>query len=184
MKWRRWNNIIHRDVGYLCVGLTLAYAASGVAVNHVADWNPSYEIERRTVSLPAATMAAIDTPLGVPRVLDAAGLSREYRATFRPAADRLRIFIEDGVVEVDLTAGEAVVEVVRSRPVLREVNFLHLNHPKRLWTWLADIYAVALAGLAITGLFVLKGRKGITGRGAWLTGVGVAIPVVCLLLYL
>ena len=25
MKWRKWNIIIHRDLGYLCFGLTLIY---------------------------------------------------------------------------------------------------------------------------------------------------------------
>ena len=44
-KWRRWNNILHRDIGYLAVGLTVVYAISGVAVNHRADWNPSYTFE-------------------------------------------------------------------------------------------------------------------------------------------
>ena len=47
MKWRKWNNIIHRDLGYLCVGLTIIYAVSGVAVNHVQDWNPNYVIEKQ-----------------------------------------------------------------------------------------------------------------------------------------
>ena len=42
----------------------------------------------------------------------------------------------------------------------------------------------ALILVAITGLFVLKGKKGITGRGAWLTGAGVLIPLVFLVMYL
>ena len=44
MKWRKWNNIIHRDLGYLCVGLTIIYSISGIAVNHVDEWNPNYNI--------------------------------------------------------------------------------------------------------------------------------------------
>ena len=31
-KWRRWNNVLHRDLGYLCVALTIVYAISGIAV--------------------------------------------------------------------------------------------------------------------------------------------------------
>ena len=85
---------------------------------------------------------------------------------------------------MDLPTGEVVQERVSDRKILKEVNFLHLNHPRKLWTYLADLYAVCLAILAITGLFVLKGRKGITGRGAWLTGIGVVVPIVFLLLYL
>jgi hypothetical protein len=72
-----------------------------------------------------------------------------------------------------------IVDGIRPRPVLYEMNQLHLNTPKGAWTWIADLYAVALLFVAATGLFVLKGRTGITGRGAWLTAIGVAIPVVC-----
>jgi hypothetical protein len=73
---------------------------------------------------------------------------------------------------------------VKDRRVLKEANFLHLNQPKGLWTYVADLYAMALLVLAVTGMFVIKGSKGITGRGAWLTGVGAVIPPVFLWLYL
>ena len=39
-----------------------------------------------------------------------------------------------------------------------------------------NVVFIALIALALTGLFVLKGSKGITGRGAWLTLLGCAIP--------
>ena len=57
------------------------------------------------------------------------------------------------------------------------MNQMHLNTPKRIWTVVADVYAVALIVLAVTGMFVLKGRTGIKGRGAWLTSAGVLLPV-------
>jgi hypothetical protein len=37
--------------------------------------------------------------------------------------------------------------------------------------------------LAITGLFLVRGKKGITGRGAWLTALGIIIPLVYLIIY-
>jgi len=43
VQWRRWNNTLHRDVGYLVVALTLVYGISGLAINHMADWNPARE---------------------------------------------------------------------------------------------------------------------------------------------
>jgi protein-S-isoprenylcysteine O-methyltransferase Ste14 len=55
-----------------------------------------------------------------------------------------------------------------------------LNEPKRLWTWAADVYAVILAFLAISGLFVLKGKNGLSGRGKWLAGLGVVLPILAL----
>jgi hypothetical protein len=69
--------------------------------------------------------------------------------------------------------------------VLKLLNDLHLNKLHHLaWTLLADVYAIALAVLAITGLFVLKGRKGLTGRGKWFVGLGVALPLVVVALVL
>ena len=32
--WRKLNNALHRDVGFLIVGLTIVYGVSGLAVNH------------------------------------------------------------------------------------------------------------------------------------------------------
>jgi hypothetical protein len=45
INWRKWNRAIHRDLGYLCFGLTLIYTISGIAMNHIQDWNPNYKIE-------------------------------------------------------------------------------------------------------------------------------------------
>jgi hypothetical protein len=83
-----------------------------------------------------------------------------------------------------MATGEGLFESVRRRPVFFEVNFLHYNTPKKLWTWYADIFAGALIVLALSGLFILKGSKGITRRGAWLTSIGLIIPAIFLILYL
>ena len=184
MKWRKWNRIIHRDLGYLCVGLTIVYAVSGVAVNHVRDWNPNFKVERITGNVGPVAAEDPRSPAVVRGILRDLELGEQYRDTFRRDETTLEIYAEGGTVTVDLTTGDAVLESVSERRVLREANLLHLNQPRGLWTYLADLYAVGLALLAITGLFVIKGKKGITGRGAWLTGIGAAVPIVFLLLYL
>ncbi len=43
-KWRKWNRAIHRDFGYLFFGMTIIYALSGIAINHLDDWNPNYKV--------------------------------------------------------------------------------------------------------------------------------------------
>ncbi len=40
--WRRWSIALHRDERYVAAALTIAYSISGIAVNHIADWNPNY----------------------------------------------------------------------------------------------------------------------------------------------
>jgi len=48
---------------------------------------------------------------------------------------------------------------------------------------MADLYAFSLLLLAITGLFILKGKKGFSGRGKWLVGAGILVPIIFLLIY-
>jgi len=184
IKWRKWNRLIHRDLGYLCVGLTVVYAVSGVAVNHVRDWNPNFKVTETRWVLGPIEAEDPRSPEVVEGILLRLGQEPVYNDTFRRDETTLEIFTEVGTVAVDLPTGEAVLEVVKDRKVLKEANLLHLNRPRGLWTFLADLYAVALLVLAITGLFVIKGKKGITGRGAWLTATGASIPLIFLWLYL
>lgn len=185
INWRKWNNILHRDIGYLCFGLTIIYAISGIAVNHARDWNPNYSVEILQGAVKPLTVR--DRPLSseeVASIKRQVNASEPFRTHFQPSPKTLRLFYEGNTVTIDLTSGNYSQERVRRRLILYEMNYLHLNVPKSWWTWLADIYAAALTLLAITGLFVLRGKKGITGRGAWLTSVGVIIPLFFLWLYL
>ncbi len=185
LNWRKWNAVIHRDLGYLCTGLTLIYAISGVAVNHIHSWNPNYTFERESTRIPPLPSKEDLTDQDIIQILARLGETRVHRSFFQKSRDEVDIFFAEGsATSINLRTGAVRQERPRPRPVLYPMNFLHLNHPKKIWTWMADAYAVSLAVLALTGLFVLKGRKGITGRGAWLTGAGIAIPLLFLFLYL
>lgn len=185
MKWRKWNNILHRDIGYLCVGLTLVYVISGIAVNHMGDWNPSFSVETSHSTIrPVQSQSILLQPEEIRSILSQLGLPREYRNSFQPDPQTLRIFQSGNTITVNLKNGQVVQEKLKKRFLLYEFNVLHLNRIKSLWTIVADIYAVALGIVAITGLFVLRGKKGIKGRGAWLTGAGILIPLVFILVYL
>jgi uncharacterized protein len=83
-----------------------------------------------------------------------------------------------------MSTGRGILEIGRRRPVFFEVNYLHYNHTKFLWTWFSDIFAGGLIVLAITGLFVLRGKNGFRKRGIWFVLVGVLIPLAFLLVYL
>lgn len=183
MKWRKLNNIIHRDLGYLCFGLTLIYVISGVAVNHIQDWNPTYSIERSTTVVDLGSLDTTDNNIlttYILKQLDEGGTLKNY---YRLDRETLKIFVENNNLTLHIPSQTVFEEKSKKRALLYHANFLHLNHAKKMWTWFADLYAIALGLLAITGLFVLKGRKGITGRGAWLTGLGCVVPLFFLWLY-
>jgi len=174
MRWHKLNVVLHRDVGYLAFALTIVYGVSGVAVNHRASWNPSITQTKTTMAI--APVQGTGRNAIVTDALAKLGITDTPRSTFQPDPDTLRIFFENTVYSVDLPTGTVILERNIPRPVLKEFNDLHLNAPKGIWTWIADLFAVSLILLAITGLFVLKGKHGITGRGAWLTALGVLLP--------
>lgn len=171
---------VHRDVGYFFAALTVIYAVSGVAVNHVEDWNPSYTLETLRHDVGALPAGAADQ-VGA-EVLRRLAIAEVPRSSVRVGDRLVKVFLADSVLTVAVPEGTVVEERRRRRPGLFEANFLHLNRGKGWWTWFADLYAVGLAVLALTGIFVVKGRKGLPGRGKWLVLAGLAIPVLYLLL--
>ena len=80
-----------------------------------------------------------------------------------------------------IATGQGVYESVRRRPVFYRINCLHIN-PERAWLVFSDAFAVALIVVSLTGVFVLRGRKGITGRGAIFAAAGLLVPLMFLLL--
>ncbi|MFC2098794.1 PepSY-associated TM helix domain-containing protein [Bacteroidota bacterium] len=184
MKLRKWNRIIHRDLGYIFFGMSIIYGLSGIALNHLEDWNPDYIIKTSEVVLENPPAPGPVSREQAENLVDNLKGDYQYRSHFFPGEKTLKIFLKQGSATINLESGITYIEVLKKRPVFREVNFLHYNKPKKLWTWFADAFAVALILMAISGLFMIRGRKGITGRGAWLTAVGILIPVIFLLLYL
>ncbi len=183
MKWRKWLRILHRDIGYLAAGLTVIYAISGVAVNHVEDWNPNYVIEKSTAQIEPIPDSLVRKETTIISILEQLGETGKLKNSFRPDPNTLDIFVEGNTISVNIKTGEVTQEKVKSRAVIRETNFLHLNAPKKVWTYVADLFAIVLAFLAISGLFMIKGKNGIKGRGAWLTALGVLIPIIFLIIY-
>jgi hypothetical protein len=161
----------------VAVALTLAYAISGLAVNHIDDWNPNYRFEVRHFDLgplPAGTI-----PEQAAFVVDRLHLDpRTVRGHFQETATDLRVFLPDGQeARVDVTTGRGRLKTVTTRAVLFEVNSLHLNNLKGVWTYVADVFAVALVFLALTGVTMMKGDRGILGRGKWFVAAGLTIPI-------
>lgn len=174
-RWRGWLRAIHRDFGYLAVGFTLIYALSGIAINHIADWDPNFHATEKTLTI-APIPAEISDDEAVKRVIAATGTGTPDDV-FR-AGDEIRISYHSGTqVTVIGDTGDVTVQARSDRFFFRVANWLHYNRGKKAWTYVADIYAVMLLYLAISGLFMIKGRLGLRWRGSILVGIGVAVPL-------
>lgn len=171
---RPWIRAIHRDLGYLAVGLTLVYAASGLAVNHIADWDPSFEAYEEAHEL--GRLQGDDDAIAK-TVADKLGVAGPLRDVYRVSETQIDVTLDKRSLHIDPTTGHVVDEGQRPRFLLRAANWLHLNRGKKAWTYVADFYAAGLLFLAISGLFMIPGRKGLVGRGGILLLLGAGIPV-------
>jgi uncharacterized protein len=184
MKLRKLNSILHRDLGYLFFGMSLIYALSGIALNHIRDWNPNYIIHNYEVTLTEPTSKEQIDKSWVVSFLDDLDMKREYKKHYFPSPDVLKVFLYHGNVEVNLATGKGTMETIRKRPLFYQVNLLHYN-PGEIWKWFSDFFCVAWIVIAISGLFIIRsGKHSITGwKGLTYTIVGIVVPLLIFLLY-
>ncbi len=179
-RWRKLLRDLHRDVGYAVAFLVVVYAISGIAVNHVSDWNPNYRVEVETRSFPP--FAPADRDEAVRRLVAELRLPGPPREAFRSSPTNVRLFYDGWTVRADTAAGRAEIEHPRERFLVYDLNWLHLNRGQGLWTWFADLFALALLFLGLSGPFLLTGKNGLAGRGKWLVLAGILVPLAFLLL--
>lgn len=182
MNINRLNRITHRDIGYLIAGMTIIYAISGIALNHKHDWNPNYIFDNRAFRTEIPVQRENFNDEVAKNILDELKLGSEFKASYFPSGNKATIFINGGYVQVNSLTGEGVIERISKRPLFYQVNFLHYN-PGKWWKWFSDIFCVALILVTVTGLFLVKGRNGITKRGAVLTLAGIILPLIFLFIY-
>ena len=175
-KFRKVCRWLHREAGFLAVGLTLVYAISGIAVNHAHHWDANYS--RTEEILQIEPVGTLPTAEAEPLVLDRLGITGPIKGTWRDSDVLLQIFLEGEQFDVDLATGQVIRRGFAKRPLFFDVNFMHLNSGKQVWTIIADTYAGILILLALTGIFLVKGRKGLSGRGGVTLALGLILPLV------
>ena len=179
-KWRKWNRVIHRDFGYFFLGMTLIYAISGIALNHRNEWNANYIITSE--EFVSESLTEKPDKEKVKQLLNSIDEDLVYKNHYFPNNEYLKVFVNDGIVYYEMSTGEGLIELNKRRPIFREVNYLHYN-PIKYWTYYSDIFCGALIILALSGILIPRGKQGISGRGAWMSILGIAIPLVYLFIY-
>ena len=60
---------------------------------------------------------------------------------------------------------------------------LHLNEKRQVWTWIGDSYALILLFMGVSGVLIVKGRKGLRGRGGMYLVAGILLPTLAMILF-
>ncbi|MGL4293513.1 MAG: PepSY-associated TM helix domain-containing protein [Bacteroidales bacterium] len=178
IKLRKWSRGIHRDLSFLFSGVILVYAISGFCLNHKSDFNSDYKVSNTELQLdgvfPQSEKVDKEFVLDLLKQIDQ---QSNYTKHYYPQPELMKVFIKGGSsLVVNMQSGEARFEHLQKRPVLSAFNRLHYN-PTRWWTWFSDIFALSLIIITLTGIIMVKGPKGLWGRGGIELLVGIAIPL-------
>ena len=179
---RRWSRILHRDIGYFFIGASLIYGISGIALNHLNDWNPSYSVKLKHFTTSLVLDKGVSQTV-IDQLIDKQGKGLSYKSHYYPEAHLIKVFLKGGsTIIVNTNSGKGTAEFLKRRAVFYEVNYLHYN-PNAWWMWFSDIFAGALIFLAITSFFIVKGWKGAWGRGGVYIALGIIIPIAFLIVF-
>jgi hypothetical protein len=177
-QWRALLRAVHRDVGYASVGLTVVYALSGLAVNHVADWDPNFVNATATHEL--GSPLPQDDDAAKDAIVAKLGIRETPKEAYREG-DEFEVLFEHRTLHVSVATGHVVDEEQKPRFFIRAANWLHLNRGKKAWKYFADSYAVGLLFLAASGMFMIAGKRGLLGRGVFFVAAGAALPLAYLM---
>ncbi|ESP92333.1 MULTISPECIES: PepSY-associated TM helix domain-containing protein [Pseudoalteromonas] len=182
MSWFKLNRSLHRDIGYFCIGMTLVFAISGIALNHIHQFNSNYQVSRTTHSVQLKN-SELESQSFESRLLQKLALDDTIKARFWQDQTTYKLFLQESTLYLYPNQNKVIVEQVKPRLLLRQLNALHLNEARAAWMWFSDFYAILLIYLALSSLFMIKGKRGVLGPRGWLVIAGFAAPAAFIYVY-
>lgn len=168
----RWARTIHRDLGFLMVGICFVYAISGILLNHMDGKDPAFRTEEKSLQFESG----LTKDELLIRWNDTKNLP-PIRKIMHIDEDHSRLLLEGGIGVYNSPTGKVDYEKHSKRQFVYWINKLHYNKVKG-WSVMADIFAASLIFFAVSGLVIVKGKNGIGGRGKWYLLVGLLIPII------
>ena len=179
--FRKWSRTIHRDLSYFFAGMVIIYAISGIFMNHRDSINPNYTVTRQEFRIEEdlSEKSKVNDQLII-SILEPLDEADNFTKFYYPAPNQIKVFLKGGSsLVINAVTGVAVYEGVKKRPLVSDFVKLHFN-PGKWWTWFADAFAVSLIIITITGVVMVKGPKGLWGRGGIEMILGILVPIIFL----
>ncbi len=170
----------HRTLGYFYVGLIISFSISGIFLNHRRDWHPSrYVSSSKEISIRPVIKDSINDEF-IEYFTKTQSINDKLRR-YRVDKDILKISYEKNDVELDIKTGKGNIETYKKTPVLGEFTMLHVDTSK-WWIYYSDVFGLSMAIIAITGMFIQRGKNGFKRIGWKLALIGIIFPLIFLFL--
>lgn len=150
----RW----HRRIGLLFTGILLIFAVSGIALNHQSQWDPYYTVSKRHEMAKDLSPSMDEDELDL-YLRKKYSINEKVNSSVWENSHIATMSYSNGIsIVIDLQNKSIVKEVTSKRPVIYNFIHLHLNAIKGLWIYFADIFAIGMILLSLSGIYLTLGR--------------------------
>jgi uncharacterized protein len=170
----------HRDIAYFYLGLIIAFSFSGIFLNHRQKWNPRrYTSETKEIIVSPIIKDSVNDAF-IANFTKAQQIEDNFRR-FSFQENTLRISYVNHDVDIDITTGNGKIVTYKTTPLLGQMTKLHID-TSQWWIYYSDIFGIAMLVIAITGMFIERGKNSFRSRGWKLALLGIIFPLIFLFL--
>lgn len=180
-KFIKVNRLLHRDLGYFFSGLVVIYCLSGIAFNHIDDWNPDFILNKKEIKINQDLNRAKFSEKTAHELSELCG-EKEYKLYDFPTPHQVKIYYKSASFHIDFSKKIGVYEQITRRPIFYEANVLHRNNIKA-WRWFSDVFSIALIIIVVSGLFIASGKNSFKRRGFIFFTLGFIPPILAIIIY-
>ncbi|QOI98391.1 MAG: PepSY-associated TM helix domain-containing protein [Flammeovirgaceae bacterium] len=171
---------VHRDIAYFYLGLIIAFAFSGIFLNHRQAWHPRrYKADSKETVVAPIPKDSVNESFITQFTRDQ-NIDDNLRR-FSVNGNVLRISYVNHDADIDLETGKATIIHYKITPLLGQMTILHVDTSK-WWIYYSDVFGVAMLVIAVTGMFIEKGKNSFRARGWKLALAGIVFPLIFLFL--
>ena len=187
-KLRSW----HRDLGYLVIGITIIYSITGIILSFrdLHLFEKEYVIKTQIEDLGENHLVTFIYAFDKNGVKS----SLPEHVIKKSKIDKIKLLEDnDFIIKYEVSRSkdmksitydkdtkEAVYSISAYPGFIKPFIDAHKSMSTDKWAWLALSYSLILLFLAISAIFMLKGKYGFKQRGIYLTGLGILIVAVFL----
>ena len=146
----RWMRVLHRDIGFFVIGLTIIYCISGIMLTYRDTGFLKSEMEIEKSLSPGLSSEQLLKKLG----------EKKLKVT---GQNETEIYFTNGIYSIETGAASYVKNEIPT--VLKALNMLHIapsQNPKHLFT---IVYAAALLFLAVSSFWMYRPGSRFFKRG-------------------
>lgn len=171
----------HRDLAYFFLGLIIAFAFSGIFLNHRQKWHPRrYTADTKEISVAPVVKDSVNDAW-IEAFTRQQNIDDVVRRFVVNDPSNLRISYVSHDADIDITTGKGKIVTYKTVPLLGQMTQLHQD-TSQWWIYYSDIFGIAMLVIATTGMFLERGPNSFRKRGWKLALVGIIFPLIFLFL--